>query len=220
MNTKILTVEQAADLIENGSTIMVGGFLGFGCANNILEEVNQRPLAELTIISNDTAFPGKGIGKLIDKKQIAKLLVTHIGTNPETGKQMSAGEIDVELIPQGTMAERIRCGGYGLGGVLTPTGIGTPVEEGKKVIEVEGKKFLLELPLNADIALIKAYKADKTGNLIYQRVGRNFNPLMASAGKIVIAEVEKIVETGEIDPDEVVTPSVFVDYLVEVGEEE
>ena len=220
MKAQIITVEQAADLIKSGSSIMAGGFLGYGCANKIIDELCQRDVDSLTIIANDTAFPGKSLGKLIDAKKITKLLVTHIGTNPVTGQQMNDGEIDVELIPQGTLAERIRCGGYGLGGVLTPTGVGTPVEEGKQIMEINGKAFLLELPLQADIALLKAYKADRMGNLIYQRVGRNFNPLMATAGKTVIVEVEQLVEVGEIDPDQVVTPFIFVDYLVFVGEED
>lgn len=214
MATKVLTIQQAADMVKSGSSVMVGGFLNCGSPNSILSELKDRPVNDLTVTSNDTAYVGKGLGDLITNKQISRLYVSHIGTNPETGKQMTDGETEVNLIPQGTLAERIRCGGNGLGGFLTPTGVGTPVQEGKQIITIDGRKYLMELPLKADIALIKAYKADKMGNLVYRGAARNFNPLMATAAKLVIAEVEQIVEIGELDPDTIITPAVFVDYLV------
>nr|WP_279388488.1 3-oxoacid CoA-transferase subunit A [Anaerospora hongkongensis] len=170
---------------------------------------------QLTVIANDTAFPDKGIGKLVVDGRLKKVIVSHIGTNPETGRQMNTGKIEVELVPQGTLAERVRAGGAGLGGILTPTGIGTMVAEGKEVITVDGKEFLLEKPLRADVALIKAYQADTAGNLLFRRSARNFNPLMAMAAKVVIVEAENIVEAGQIDPDQVMTPGIFVDWIVQ-----
>lgn len=218
MTVKIISIKEAAQMVPSGSTVMVGGFLNCGSPNAILDEIKTMPTKDLKIISNDTSFIGKSLGDLVVNKQISELFVSHVGTNPETGNQMNKGELKVNLIPQGTLAERIRCAGYGLGGFLTPTGVGTPVQEGKQVVEIDGKKFLLEMPLGADIALIKAYKADKMGNLVYRGSARNFNPIMASAAKTVIAEVEQIVEVGEIPPDEIITPAVFVDYLVLSGQ--
>ena len=214
MTDKIISIEQAAAMVASGSSVMVGGFLNAGSPNSILDEIGKSSTKNLTIISNDTSFIGKSLGDLVVNKQISRLYVSHIGTNPETGNQMNSGETEVHLVPQGTLAERIRCAGFGLGGFLTPTGVGTPVQEGKKVMEINGRKHLLEEPLGADIALIKAYKADKMGNLVYRGAARNFNPIMATAAKTVIAEVEHIVETGELAPDEIITPAVFVDYLV------
>lgn len=214
MSAKILSPTKAAALVKDGDSIMVGGFLAYGSPNSILEEISKSGTQNLTAISNDAAYPGQGLGKLIETRQISKLLVTHIGKNPEAGEQMTQGEIEVELIPQGTMAERIRCGGFGLGGFLTPTGVGTPVEEGKSLVTIANKRYLLETPLKANVALIKAHKADQRGNLTYHRVARNFNPVMATAADIVIAEVEEIVENGSIDPDNIITPSIFIDYLV------
>ncbi len=214
MSAQIITVAKAAEFIKDGSTVMVGGFLGTGSPELILKEIKKNNTKNLTVIANDTAFPDKPLGELVVNKQISCLHVSHIGTNPETGNQMNSGQITVNLIPQGTLAERIRCAGAGLGGFLTPTGVGTPVQEGKSVIDIDSKKYLLELPLKADIAIIKAYKADQMGNLVYRNSARNFNPLMASAATIVIAEVEQIVQTGELLPDEIITPAIFVDYLV------
>ncbi|MPN04262.1 Acetate CoA-transferase subunit alpha [bioreactor metagenome] len=164
--------------------------------------------------ANDTAFPDIGIGKLIVNKQVKKLIASHIGTNKETGNQMNAGELEVELVPQGTLAERIRAAGAGLGGILTPTGLGTVVAEGKTIIEVDGKEYLLEKPLKADVALIVGAKVDKKGNIRYRKATRNFNPLMAAAAELVIVEADEIVEVGGIDPDDVMTPGLFVDYVV------
>jgi len=211
---KQISAVEAAALIENKASVMIGGFLNCGSPEKLIDEVLAAGKKGLTIIANDTAFPDKGIGKLIVEKRAQKAIVSHIGTNPETGRQMNAGELEVELVPQGTLAEKIRAGGFGLGGFLTPTGVGTPVAQNKETKVVNGKDYLLELPLKADVALIKAYKADKAGNLVYRRSARNFNPFMATAADVVVVEAEQIVEIGEIDPDEVVTPGIFVQYLV------
>jgi acetate CoA/acetoacetate CoA-transferase alpha subunit len=193
---------------------MIGGFLGTGTPESLVDGLVEKKIKDLTIIANDTAFIDKGVGKLVVNKQVKKAIVSHIGTNPETGRQMNAGEMEVILVPQGTLAERIRCAGAGLGGVLTPTGVGTVVEQGKEKKEIDGKTYLLELPLKADIALIKAAKADTMGNLVYRRAARNFNPLMAMAADFVIVEAEEIVEVGGLDPDEIMTPGIFVDLII------
>lgn len=213
--SKITTIEQAMQNIEDGMTLMIAGFLAVGTPEVLVDALVIQGTKQLTVIANDTAFPDKGIGKLVVDGRLKKVIVSHIGTNPETGRQMNTGKIEVELVPQGTLAERVRAGGAGLGGILTPTGIGTMVAEGKEVITVDGKGFLLEKPLRADVALIKAYQADTAGNLIFRRSARNFNPLMAMAAKVVIVEAENIVEAGQIDPDQVMTPGIFVDWIVQ-----
>ena len=212
---KVISIDEAIDKIENAMTLMIGGFLGVGTPEKLVDGVLARNVRDLTVIANDTAFPDKGIGKLVVNRQLKKVIVSHIGTNPETGRQMNAGELKVELVPQGTLAEQIRAGGFGLGGMLTPTGVGTLVEQGKQKITIAGREYLLELPLKADVALIKAAKADKAGNLVFRKAARNFNPLMATAATVVIVEAQEIVETGKIDPDEVMTPGIFVTYLVQ-----
>lgn len=212
---KELEIEEAVGLIENGMTIMVGGFIGAGVPEQLVTALCKNEIRNLTLIANDTGILGDPMSQLIVNRCLSKLIASHIGTNPETGKQMNNGEIEIKLIPQGTLAERIRAAGAGLGGFLTPTGIGTVVEEGKEKIKVRGIEYLLEVPLTADVALIKAYKGDRAGNLVYRRAARNFNPLMATAAKTVIAQVDEIVEIGGIDPDEVMTPGLFVDYLVQ-----
>ncbi len=184
-----------------------------GTPVSLVRELVATGVRELTVICNDTGLQGDGIGMLVSADAIKHLIVSHIGTNPETGQKMIEGKIQVDLVPQGTLAEKIRCAGAGLGGFLTPTGVGTVVAEGKEHIEVDGRTYLLEKPLSADFALIKAWKADRKGNLIYRKSTRNFNPLMAMAAECVIAEVEEIVEVGEIDPDHVVTPGIFIDFL-------
>ena len=184
-----------------------------GTPVSLVRELVETGVRELTVICNDTGLQGDGIGMLVSADAIKHLIVSHIGTNPETGQKMIEGKIQVDLVPQGTLAEKIRCAGAGLGGFLTPTGVGTVVAEGKEHIEVDGRTYLLEKPLSADFALIKAWKADRKGNLIYRKSTRNFNPLMAMAAECVIAEVEEIVEVGEIDPDHVVTPGIFIDFL-------
>lgn len=201
-------------MVVSGNRVMIGGFLAVGSPHGIIDKLVQLGTANLTIIANDTGFPDKGIGKLIVNRQASTVIASHIGTNPPTGQQMNAGELDVELIPQGTLAEQVRAAGAGLGGILTPTGLGTVAQEGKKLIEIDGQEYILAEPIFADVALIKAHKADGNGNLVYSKTARNFNPLMAMAAKLVIAEVEEIVEVGEIDPDHVITPGIFVDYLV------
>jgi acetate CoA/acetoacetate CoA-transferase alpha subunit len=189
--------------------------MGVGNPHRIIAEIVRQGRKDLTVIANDTARPQVGIGQLIDAKLVRKLIATHIGTNPETQRQMIAGELAVELCPQGSLAERIRAGGFGLGGVLTPTGLGTPAADGKQTVEVDGKTFVLERPLKADFALIGAKRADYSGNLDYMLTARNFNPVMAMAGETVIAEADEIVPVGFIPPDAVVTPHVVVDHVIE-----
>jgi len=212
---KIISAAEAAAKVQDGMTVMVGGFLGCGTPQSLVDQVLAQGTKDLTLVCNDTAFPDSGVGKLVVSRQFKKVIVSHIGTNPETGRQMNASELDVDLVPQGTLAERIRSAGFGLGGILTPTGVGTPVEAGKQKLTIDGKDYLLELPIKADVALVKAYKADKAGNLVFRKAARNFNPLMATAAKVVIVEAQNIVEIGEIDPDEVMTPGIFVNYLVQ-----
>ena len=212
---KIVTTEQALEHIKDGMTIMAGGFLAVGAPEILIDGIVAKGVKDLTVITSDTAYTDKGIGKVIVAKLAKKVIASHIGTNPETGRQMNAKEMEVELVPQGTLAERIRAAGAGLGGVLTPTGLGTMVETGKDRIAVDGREFLLEKPLKADVALLLADVADKSGNLVYRRAARNFNPLMAMAAETVIVVAKTIVETGAIDPDHVMTPGIFVDMIVQ-----
>ncbi len=214
---KVLPVEEAVALIPDGSTIMVGGFMGVGGPDRLLDELVRQKKAKLTVIANDASLPGKGIGKLVDGEQITRLIASHIGLNPKAQQQMMAGKIAIDLIPQGTLAERIRAGGCGLGGILTPTGVGTVVEEGKRKIDVNGKSYLLEMPLRADFALVHSFLADYQGNLSYALTARNFNPLMTMSADTVIVTAENIVPVGVIAPDHVVTPGPLVDYLVANG---
>lgn len=216
---KLISIDEAIDLIEDGMTIMVGGFLSCGTPHKLVDKLVEKGVKDLTLICNDSGFVDSGVGKLVVNKQIKKLIATHIGTNRETGNQMNAGELEVELVPQGTLAEQIRAGGAGLGGILTPTGLGTVVEEGKRKIEVNGEEYLLELPLRADVALILGHKVDKAGNIVYRGATRNFNSIMATAADIVIVEAENVVEVGELDPNHIVTPGIFVDHVVAGGEE-
>jgi acetate CoA/acetoacetate CoA-transferase alpha subunit len=193
---------------------MVGGFMGVGTPECVMDELVRQGKRDLTVIANDTALPGRGIGKLVSAKLLHKVIASHIGLNPETQQQMVAGEIEVELVPQGTLIERIRAGGFGLGGVLTPTGVGTVVEEGKRKVEVDGREYLLETPLHADFALVQAFLADYLGNLTYALTARNFNPVIAMAATTVIVAAEHVVPVGMISPDHVMTPAVLVHYLV------
>jgi len=211
---EILTPQQAAALVHDGASVMFGGFMGCGNPHSVVDALLERSVSDLTLIANDCAFPDVGIGKLVVQKRLKKVIASHVGLNPAVATQMNEGTLEVELIPQGTLAEQIRAAGAGLGGFLTPTGVGTPVEEGKQKIVINGKAYLLEMPLKADIAIIKAHKADEMGNLVYRLSARNFCPLMAMAAKLVIAEVEEIVPVGSIDPDQVHTPAIFVDKLV------
>ncbi len=214
---KVVSVEEAVALIPNGASMMIGGFMGVGGPDRLLDELARQKKSDLKVIANDACLPGKGIGKLVDGGQIARFTASHIGLNPKAQQQMMAGKMVIDLIPQGTMAERIRAGGCGLGGVLTPTGVGTIVEEGKRNIEVDGKSYLLETALRADFALIHAFLADYQGNLTYALTARNFNPVMAMAADTVIVTAENIVPVGVIAPDHVVTPGSLVDYLVGNG---
>jgi acetate CoA/acetoacetate CoA-transferase alpha subunit len=210
-----ISAEKAAGMIPDGASIMFGGFMGVGSPDRIFDALVARGAKGLTVIGNDTARPGVAVGKLIDAGCVAKAIVSHIGTNPVTQKKMIAGEIEVELVPQGTLAERIRAAGSGLGGVLTRTGIGTVVAEGKQTVQVNGSEYLLELPLSADFALIKAREADYNFNLTYRLTATNFNPVMALAGKTVIAEPDEVLPVGVIPPDAVRTPGVLVHFLLE-----
>ena len=211
---KTLSIDKAMEKVADGMTIMFGGFMAVGTPEMLVDAVLAKGLKDLTIICNDAGVPGQGTGKLVTARVIKKYIASHVGLNPEFGKQMSAGDIEVELVPQGTLAERIRAGGAGLGGFLTPTGVGTEVQNGKQVINMDGKDFLLEKPLKGDVGMIKAYIADEAGNLVFRKSARNFNPLIATACNYVIAEVEKIVPIGEIDPDHVMLPGIFVDAIV------
>lgn len=212
-----LKPEAAAERIPDGSSLLIGGFMGVGTPERMIDALVARGARDLTVIANDTANPGRGIGKLITAGAVRRVVTSHIGLNPETQAKMLAGEIAVELVPQGTLIERIRSGGAGLGGVLTPTGLGTEVEEGKRVIEIAGRRFLLELPITADFALIGAYQADYIGNLTYALTAHNFNPIIALAGRVVIAEAEHYLPVGAISPDAVKTPGVLVDHLLMRG---
>lgn len=212
---KIISPQAATELIKDGMTVMIGGFLAVGTPEKLVDALVAKGTKNLTVVGNDTGTPEKGIGKLVVNRQLKKVVVSHIGTNPETGRQMHAGEIEVELAPQGTLAERIRAAGAGLGGVLTPTGLGTIVAEGKQILAIDGREYLLEKPLKADVALLKAHTADKAGNLVFRRSARNFNPVMGTAATVVIVEAANIVELGAIDPDAVMLPGIFVQYLVQ-----
>ncbi|MGA0612789.1 CoA transferase subunit A [Caldimonas sp. KR1-144] len=211
---KTVTAADAIAAIPAGATLMIGGFMGVGTPRRLIAELVRQRKTGLTVIANDTARPDCGIGLLISAGLVRRLVTSHIGTNPETQQQMLSGRIDVELVPQGTLAERIRAGGHGLGGVLTATGVGTVVEQGKTSIEVEGRRYLLELSLRADFALVNARRADHIGNLTYALTARNFNPLMAMAADVVIAEAREIVPVGVIAPDDVMTPALLVDQLL------
>jgi len=208
------TLEQAVTRIPNGAVLMIGGFMGVGTPEGLIDELVRQGKRDLTVIANDNALPGKGIGKLVDAGLVARTITSHIGLNPETQKRMLAGTMKVELVPQGTLIERIRAGGAGLGGILTATGVGTVVEEGKQVIEVEGRRYLLETALRADFALVHSFLSDYLGNLQYALTARNFNPVMALAADSVIVEAEHIVPVGVIAPDHVHTPAPLVDYLI------
>ena len=210
---KEITLQEAVAKVEDGMTLMIGGFLAVGAPTQIVDALVEKGVKDLTIICNDTAFPDKSLGKLIVNRQVKKLYVSHIGTSPETANQMNAGELEVEFCPQGTLAERIRAKGAGLGGVLTATGLGTLVEEGKEKVTVDGKEYLLEKPLGADVAIIGASIADESGNLIYKGTTQNFNPIMATAADVVIVEAEQVVKTGELAPETIHTSGVYVDYI-------
>jgi acetate CoA/acetoacetate CoA-transferase alpha subunit len=214
---KTVSLQDAVALIPDGASLMIGGFMGVGTPERLVDELVRQGKRNLTVIANDNAVPGRGIGKLVSAGLVGRTVASHIGLNPETQKLMIAGKMLVDLVPLGTLAERIRAGGCGLGGILTPTGVGTVVEDGKQKIDVDGKTYLLETPLRADFALLHAFLADYHGNLSYALTARNFNPVMALAADKVIATAEHIVPVGVIAPDHVVTPAPIVDYIVTNG---
>lgn len=210
---KLIKKQNIIDHLFDGMSIMVGGFMNIGTPEVIIDEILNSGVKDLTIICNDAGLPGKGVGRLISNGQVTKLIASHIGLNPEAGRLMSEEKMEVKLVPQGTLAEQIRAGGSGLGGFLTPTGIGTMVEEGKEIISVNGLDYILELPIRADLAILYGYEVAKNGNTVYTKTTRNFNPLMATATDKVIVQARHIVES--INPDYVMTPHIFVDYVVE-----
>ncbi|MFZ5951136.1 MAG: acetate CoA-transferase subunit alpha [Candidatus Rifleibacteriota bacterium] len=218
MFNKLISKKQFADLLKDDMVLMVGGFLGCGSPEALIDIIIEKRVKNLTIICNDTSFPDRGIGRLVAEKLVGRVLTSHIGTNPETGRQMVEGTIKVELIPQGTLIERIRAGGMGLGGFLTPTGVGTVVEEGKQKMTIDGREYLLELPLRADLALVKGGTVDKAGNVIYHGTARNFNPVIAFAAETVVAEAGKLVEIGSLNPESIVTPAPLIDHVFVPGQ--
>ena len=211
---KLITAAEAAALIKPNNRLAIGGFLAVGAPESIIDAIVAAGIKDLHMIVIASDWEDRGVGKLVVNHCVSSAQVSHMGTNKEIQNQMNSGEMKIELVPQGTLMERVRAFGTGLGGVLTPTGLGTVVAEGKQIINVDGKDYILEPAIPSDFALIKAWKADKDGNLIYRKTARNSNPIMAMAGRITIAEVDEIVETGEIDPEMIVTPGVFVDYIV------
>lgn len=214
----VMSPQEALSAVKPGMSIMVGGFNYGGIPYTLVDALLEAGTDGLTLISNDTSYVDVGHGKLVAAGRVKKVIASHVGLNKKTGELYNAGKLELELVPQGTFVERIRAAGFGLGGFLTPTGVGTVVEEGKQVLEVNGKKYILELPLRADVALIRAHKADRMGNLTYFGTNRNFNPAMATAANLVIAEVDSIVDPGELDPNNIVTPGLLVDILVVKGD--
>jgi len=214
---KIKTVEEAMDMIHDGMTIMIAGFGGVGSSYRLVNEIIKKNVKDLTLISIDAGDPDVGPDHIIQNEQVKKLITSHIGATPTTGKLMNEGKLEVEFSPQGTLAERIRAGGVGLGGILTDVGLGTLVEEGKQQVVVNGKTFLVESALRADVAIILAEKADPFGNLVYSKTARGLNPLMAMAADLTIVDAKEIVPLGAIDPEDVVTPGAFVEVIVHGG---
>ena len=214
---KTIPLQEAVAMIPDGASLMIGGFMGVGTPEPVIDELVRQGKGDLTVIANDTAAPGVGVGKLVRAKLLRKAIVSHIGLNPETQQQMMAGELEVDLVPQGTLVERIRASGSGLGGILTPTGVGTVVEDGKRKIAINGRDYLLETALRADFALVHAFISDYLGNLAYVLTARNFNPLVAMAADTVIVHADHIVPVGVVAADDVVTPAPLVDFLVAKG---
>ncbi len=226
MKDKVISIDKVKELVYDNMVLMIGGFLGNGNPIKLIDAVIDAGVKDITLIANDSSIYNDkdpenpiaiGIAKLIAGKRVKHLTASHVGTNRLTGQQMASGEMQVDLVPQGTLAERIRAGGFGLGGVLTPTGIGTDIAKGKQVINVDGKDFLLETALKGEVCLIHGNIVDKAGNVYYDGTTKNFSPLVASACKTVIVEAEKLVEVGELDPNMVMTPGIFVDYIVMGG---
>ena len=215
MNKVLGSAREAVERIPDGATILMGGFGLCGIPETLIDALHARGTKGLTVISNNAGIDDFGIGVLLRSRQVRKMISTYVGENKEFERQFLTGELEVELVPQGTFAERIRAGGAGIGGFFTPTGYGTLVAEGKETRVIGGKPYVLEQPLTADFAFVKAWKGDRLGNLVYRKTARNFNPVMATAARVTIAEVEHLVEPGEIDPDQVVTPGIFVKHILE-----
>lgn len=211
---KVRTLEEALLAITDGCTLMYGGFGGIGSPPTMIEGILQKGIKDLTIIGNDTGFPQIGIGRLITAGRVKKVIASHIGSNPNAGLRMEEGTMEVVFYPQGTLAEKIRAGGVGLGGILVDVGVGTIMEQGKAAVSIDENKYLVEPALTADVAIVHAKKADPYGNLVYDKSGRNLNPLVAMAGKFTIAEVDEIVPLGELNPENIVTPGIFVDMVI------
>jgi 3-oxoacid CoA-transferase subunit A len=215
VNKVLASAEEAVERIPDGATILMGGFGLCGIPETLIAALRARGTKGLTVISNNAGIDDFGIGVLLRARQVRKMISTYVGENKEFERQFLSGELEVELVPQGTFAERIRAGGAGIGGFFTPTGYGTLVSEGKETRVIDGKPYVLEAPLTADFAFVKAWRGDRAGNLIYRKTARNFNPVMATAAAVTIAEVEHLVEPGELDPDQIVTPGIFVRYVLE-----
>lgn len=214
MNKVMESADAAAALVPDGASILMGGFGLCGIPENLIAALHRRGTRDLTVVSNNPGVDDFGIGILLRARQVRKMIATYVGENKEFERQYLGHEIEVELVPQGTFAERIRAGGAGIGGFFTPTAYGTIVAEGKETRIIDGKPYVLEAPLRADFAFVRAWKGDRAGNLVYRRTARNFNPMMATAARVTIAEVERLVEPGDIDPDHVITPGIFVKHLV------
>jgi 3-oxoacid CoA-transferase subunit A len=213
MNKVIAGADAAAALIPDGATVMVGGFGLCGVPENLIAALHRRGTKNLTVVSNNAGLNEFGLGILLGSRQIRKMISTYVGENQEFERQFLAGELEVELVPQGTFSERMRAAGAGIGGFFTPTAYGTLVAEGKETRVIDGRPYVLETPLAADFALVKAFKGDRAGNLVYRKTARNFNPVMATAARTTIAEVEHLVEPGELDPEAIVTPGVYVRHI-------
>ncbi|WP_123041504.1 CoA transferase subunit A [Cohnella candidum] len=211
---KVISLEEALSRIRDGSTLMYGGFGGIGTPPTLVEGILNRGIKDLTLIGNDTGFPWIGIGRLVTEGRVRRAVTSHIGSNPNAGRLMEEGKLDIEFYPQGTLAEKIRAGGVGLGGILVDVGVGTMLEEGKEKVVIDGRTYLVEPALTADVAIVHASKADPFGNLVYDKSGRNFNPLVAMAGRVTIAEADEVVPLGELDPEAIVTPGIFVDAVI------
>lgn len=211
---KIVTLEEAIEYIKDGCTLMYGGFGGVGTPPTLIQGILDKGVKDLTLIGNDTGFPDIGIGRLVTLERAKKVIASHIGSNPNAGRLMTEGKLQVEFSPQGTLAERVRAGGVGLGGIFVDVGIGTIAEEGKDKMVIDGKEYLTETALTSEVSIVFAKKADPLGNLVYDKTARNFNPLVAMAGALTIAEVEEIVPAGELDPECIATPGIYVDMVI------
>jgi acetate CoA/acetoacetate CoA-transferase alpha subunit len=214
MTGKIRTLEEALESVTDGCTLLYGGFGGIGNPPTLIEGILAKGARNLTIIGNDAGFPWIGIGRLVTAGRVAKMITSHIGSNPNAGQLMEEGKMEVVFYPQGTLAEKIRAGGVGLGGILTDVGVGTLLEEGREKVAIDGRTYLIEPALTADVAIVHASKADPFGNLVFDKSGRNFNPLAAMAGRVTIAEADDIVPLGALDPESIVTPGIFVDIVI------